>query len=162
MLKKSCGCRARQLLCSAGGWKSALACTMMVVQLACCTSSFGSWWRVRIPPRPAEWIGHSESSKVGFSVKKKFAAWRTVKGRGKATPRILSVTRKVPTGAIIIFFGYWQTVGRLRGMLKYAQGTLCFGLMVSCRLTVHLRLLLWAASVASEFEFNFCKFLIFA
>ena len=38
--------------------------------LVCCTSSFGSWWRVRIPPRPAEWIGHSESSKVGFSVKK--------------------------------------------------------------------------------------------
>ena len=82
------------LLCR---WISALACTMMVVQLVCCTSSSGSWWRVRFPPRPAGWIGHSESSKVGVSVEAKIAAWKAVTERGNKFPNFLCGEEKIPS-----------------------------------------------------------------
>lgn len=47
--------------------------------------------------------------------------------------------------------GYWQTVGLLWGMREYAQGAICFGLVLFFGLAGHLLLLLGAASVVSAF-----------
>ena len=113
--------------------------------LVCCTSSFGSWWRVRIPPRPAEWIGHSESSKVGFSVEAKNCSRESCHGKRKQFPEILVWRGKVLSSAIIIFAWLLANSWTTSRNTRVCSGQFSSGLMIFFCLAGHLLFLLWAA-----------------